>query len=102
MPGAVHGSSVGNTSGKRFGANSHDADDANFGVNASVEAVPEIDPAGMASVLALVTGALGLFERRQPRLVLHAPFLQPHVLEAKDADLDLKRAPDVFGACLRL
>jgi len=28
-------------------------------------AVPEIDPAGMGSVLALVTGALGLFERRR-------------------------------------
>jgi sulfatase modifying factor 1 len=27
--------------------------------------VPEIDPAGMGSVLALVTGALGLFERRR-------------------------------------
>jgi len=27
--------------------------------------VPEIDPAGMASVLALVTGALGLLERRR-------------------------------------
>jgi hypothetical protein len=26
--------------------------------------VPEIDPAGMGSVLALVTGALGLLERR--------------------------------------
>ncbi len=29
--------------------------------------VPEIDPAGMASVLALVTGALGLVERRRSR-----------------------------------
>ena len=27
--------------------------------------VPEIDPAGMGSVLALVTGALGLLERRR-------------------------------------
>ena len=27
--------------------------------------VPEIDPAGMGSVLALVTGALGLVERRR-------------------------------------
>ena len=73
MPGAVHGSSVGNTSGKRFGANSHDADDANFGVNASVEAVPEIDPAGMASVLALVTGAFGLFERRRRASIPASP-----------------------------
>jgi len=31
----------------------------------SVSAVPEIDPAGMGSVLALVTGALGLLERRR-------------------------------------
>lgn len=29
--------------------------------------VPEIDPAGMGSVLALVTGALGLLERRRPK-----------------------------------
>jgi len=28
-------------------------------------AVPEIDPAGIGSVLALVTGALGLLERRR-------------------------------------
>ena len=27
--------------------------------------VPEIDPAGMGSVLALVTGALGVLERRR-------------------------------------
>jgi hypothetical protein len=27
--------------------------------------VPEIDPAGMGSVLALVSGALGLLERRR-------------------------------------
>jgi len=31
----------------------------------SIAPVPEIDPAGMGSVLALVTGALGLLERRQ-------------------------------------
>jgi len=29
--------------------------------------VPEIDPAGMGAVLALVTGALGLIERRRSR-----------------------------------
>lgn len=29
--------------------------------------VPEIDPAGMGSVLALVTGGLGLLERRRRR-----------------------------------
>ncbi|MFM7242575.1 MAG: formylglycine-generating enzyme family protein [Planctomycetaceae bacterium] len=34
---------------------------------ASLVAVPEIDPAGMGSVLALVTGALGLIERRRKR-----------------------------------
>jgi len=32
---------------------------------ASSSAVPEIDPAGIGSVLALVTGALGLLERRR-------------------------------------
>jgi len=32
---------------------------------ATPSAVPEIDPAGMGSVLALVTGALGLLERRR-------------------------------------
>ncbi len=31
--------------------------------------VPEIDPAGMGSVLALVTGALGLLERRQLKAI---------------------------------
>ena len=34
-------------------------------VEISPEAVPEIDPAGMGSVLALVGGALGLLERRR-------------------------------------
>jgi hypothetical protein len=34
---------------------------------ASPSSVPEIDPAGMGSVLALVTGALGLLERRRRR-----------------------------------
>ena len=32
--------------------------------------VPEIDPAGMGSVLALVTGALGLLERRRMKAKL--------------------------------
>lgn len=32
-------------------------------------AVPEIDPAGMGSVVALVTGALGLIERRARRMI---------------------------------
>lgn len=31
--------------------------------------VPEIDPAGMGSVLALVTGAIGLIEQRRRRPV---------------------------------
>ena len=35
--------------------------------SASPSSVPEIDPAGMGSVLALVTGALGLLERRRLR-----------------------------------
>jgi len=33
----------------------------------NIAAVPEIDPAGIGSVLALVTGALGLLERRRPK-----------------------------------
>jgi len=38
----------------------------------SPAAVPEIDPAGMGSVLALVTGALGLLERRRLKAKLAA------------------------------
>ena len=34
-------------------------------ITGALSAVPEIDPAGMGSVLALVTGALGLLERRR-------------------------------------
>lgn len=34
----------------------------------TTSAVPEIDPAGMGSVLALVTGALGLLERRRLKM----------------------------------
>jgi hypothetical protein len=39
-----------------------------YGVSSELtvpNAVPEIDPAGMGSVLALITGALGLLERRR-------------------------------------
>jgi|LakMenEpi03Aug12_release.lakeMendotaPanAssembly.Ray.scaffolds.fasta_scaffold480493_1 hypothetical protein len=36
-----------------------------FTLRVDLAAVPEIDPAGMGSVLALVTGALGLLERRR-------------------------------------
>ena len=36
-----------------------------FQINVGSSAVPEIDPAGMGSVLALVTGALGVLERRR-------------------------------------
>lgn len=41
-----------------------------FGMSSTLTvpaAVPEIDPAGMGSVLALVTGAIGLLERRRKR-----------------------------------
>jgi hypothetical protein len=34
-------------------------------ISGSLNAVPEIDPAGLGSVLALVTGALGIVERRR-------------------------------------
>ena len=40
--------------------------------SASPSSVPEIDPAGFGSVLALVTGALGLVERRRPKAKLAA------------------------------
>lgn len=36
-----------------------------FEINATAIPVPEIDPAGIGSVLALVTGAIGLLERRR-------------------------------------
>jgi hypothetical protein len=42
------------------------------GPTGSPAAVPEIDPAGMGSVLALVTGALGLLERRRLKAKLAA------------------------------
>jgi len=58
------------TFGWHFSINGMPTDNAaNFyGVSSELtvpNAVPEIDPAGMASVLALVTGALGLLERRR-------------------------------------
>ena len=37
-------------------------------VEAQQQAVPEIDPAGIGSVMALVTGALGLLERRRAKI----------------------------------
>ena len=40
---------------------------------AASAAVPEIDPAGMGAVLALVTGALGLLERRHVKAGLKPP-----------------------------
>ena len=36
-----------------------------FQINVGSSPVPEIDPAGIGSVLALVTGALGVLERRR-------------------------------------
>jgi len=41
-------------------------------ISYSPAAVPEIDPAGMGAVLALVTGALGLLERRRLKVRLAA------------------------------
>ena len=45
-----------------------------YGLSAevTVAGVPEIAPAGMASVLALVTGALGLLERRRTSRLVKA------------------------------
>ena len=40
---------------------------ANFQIS-DASAVPEIDPAGMGSVLALLGGVLGLVERRRLRV----------------------------------
>ena len=42
-----------------------DAENSNVGFRLAVSAVPEIDPAGTGSVLALVAGALALIERRR-------------------------------------
>jgi formylglycine-generating enzyme required for sulfatase activity len=57
------------SSSKRYDSNPASGDDySGFRLARSVSdpsAVPEIDPAGMGSVLALVTGALGLIERRR-------------------------------------
>ena len=39
-----------------------------FEINVGSTPVPEIDPAGMGSVLALVTGALGVLERRRQKV----------------------------------
>jgi hypothetical protein len=60
------------TFGRYFSLNAMPKDFAvNFyGVSSELtvpNAVPEIDPAGMGSVLALVTGALGLLERKRSR-----------------------------------
>jgi len=48
------------------------ADAPHFVVIHSTSAVPEIDPAGMGSVLVLVTGALGLLEHRRLKVRLAA------------------------------
>ena len=63
----ANGSATGGASGNTFVGT---AQDANFDTIAYIAtytptAVPEIDPAGMGSVAALVTGALGLIERRR-------------------------------------
>ena len=46
-------------------APSYEGADVGFRLASPLAAVPEIDPSGMGSVLALVTGALGLLERRR-------------------------------------
>ena len=43
---------------------------ASFTISSGPSPVPEIDPTGMGSVLALVTGALGLLERRRLKVKL--------------------------------
>ena len=48
--------------GTSYGGNDYALDDIQLTSEASV---PEIDPAGMGSVLALVTGGLALIERRR-------------------------------------
>jgi hypothetical protein len=62
-PGSSGQTYVAGASGNQFLVS---AAGANYvGSYSAVSSVPEIDPAGMGSVLALVTGALGLLERRR-------------------------------------
>jgi len=56
---------TGGASGNKFVGYADDLTNTQIGYVAAFSAVPEIDPAGMGSVLALVTGALGLIERRR-------------------------------------
>jgi len=56
---------TGGASGNKFVGYANDLSYTQFGYVATFSAVPEIDPAGMGSVAALVTGALGLIERRR-------------------------------------
>ena len=55
------------SSGRHFEMPLH-AEESNVGFRLAFSNVPEIDPAGMRSVLALVTGVLSLVERRRLKL----------------------------------
>ena len=48
-----------------YGSNSYGNTPVDARISGSLNAVPEIDPAGLGSVLALVTGVLGIVERRR-------------------------------------
>jgi len=56
------------TSGGTLIVNSNDVGLSSYGPIVSAAAVPEIDPAGVGSVLALVAGSLGMLERRRRRM----------------------------------
>lgn len=64
-PGAVNGTGGGGVSGNNFVVGGADASYAGFSYVYTMSAVPEIDPAGLGSVLALVIGSFGLLERRR-------------------------------------
>ena len=61
------------------GSGTYDSNTGIFSI-AGLLAVPEIDPAGFGSVAALVTGALGLLERRRPSA--SRPRQPPHQLSS--------------------
>ena len=65
-PGAINGTTGNGVDGDRMAMYGYPADFNALGFIATLP-VPEIDPAGASSVLALVAGALGLLERRARR-----------------------------------
>jgi hypothetical protein len=67
-PGAINGTHGFGVDGDRMALYGYPADYNALGFIATLS-VPEIDPAGVSSVMALVAGALGLLERRARRML---------------------------------